>query len=170
MGALSGADASEYVIRRYEGRDLAAVLDLHRAALEPTGAYLGPGRWDADLADVEATYLENGGEFLVAERGGRLVAMGALRILERDRRRGQIRRMRVAPAFQGRGLGRTLLAALERHARAAGVRTLELDTTTGQVRALALYRSAGYRETGRRTLRGLEIVFMEKDIEPPPSA
>jgi ribosomal protein S18 acetylase RimI-like enzyme len=35
---------------------------------------------------------------------------------------------------------------LERHARAAGVAVLHLETNRALVEAIALYRSAGYRE------------------------
>jgi DNA-binding MarR family transcriptional regulator/GNAT superfamily N-acetyltransferase len=59
------------------------------------------------------------------------------------------KRMWVAPAARGIGLGRRLLAELERHAREAGVRTLRLDTNRALTEALALYRAAGFEEIER---------------------
>ena len=47
------------------------------------------------------------------------------------------------------GLGRRLLAELERHARAAGVRTLRLDTNRALTEAIGLYRAAGFEEIER---------------------
>ena len=59
------------------------------------------------------------------------------------------KRMWVAPSARGLGLGRRLLAELERHARDAGVRTLRLDTNRALTEAIALYRAAGYEEIPR---------------------
>jgi DNA-binding MarR family transcriptional regulator/GNAT superfamily N-acetyltransferase len=57
-----------------------------------------------------------------------------------------IKRMWVAPAARGLGLGRRLLAALESRAAAAGVAAVRLETNGALTEAIALYRSAGYRE------------------------
>jgi DNA-binding MarR family transcriptional regulator/GNAT superfamily N-acetyltransferase len=59
------------------------------------------------------------------------------------------KRMWVAPRARGLGLGRRLLAELERHAREAGVRTLRLDTNRALTEAIGLYRAAGYEEIER---------------------
>jgi ribosomal protein S18 acetylase RimI-like enzyme len=59
------------------------------------------------------------------------------------------KRMWVAPRARGLGLGRRLLAELEEHARAAGVRSLRLDTNRALTEAIGLYRAAGYEEVGR---------------------
>jgi ribosomal protein S18 acetylase RimI-like enzyme len=58
----------------------------------------------------------------------------------------EIKRMWVARAARGLGLGRRLLAELEAHAAARGVRTLRLETNRALVEAIGLYRAAGYRE------------------------
>ena len=59
------------------------------------------------------------------------------------------KRMWVAPRARGLGLGRRLLAELERHASAAGVHTLRLDTNRALSEAIGLYRAAGYEEIER---------------------
>jgi DNA-binding MarR family transcriptional regulator/GNAT superfamily N-acetyltransferase len=58
----------------------------------------------------------------------------------------EIKRMWVAPAARGLGLGRRLLASLEAHAAAGGARAVRLETNRALTEAIALYRSAGYRE------------------------
>jgi len=54
--------------------------------------------------------------------------------------------MFVRPPHRGRSLGRTLLRALEEQARTAGIRVMRLETASLLTEAIALYRSAGYRD------------------------
>lgn len=63
---------------------------------------------------------------------------------------GQIANIAVAPDRRGRGIGKTLLAALLDGARKAGLATVTLEVRPSNTAALALYRGAGFAETGRR--------------------
>lgn len=56
----------------------------------------------------------------------------------------------VAPALQGRGLGRALLSHLLDLARERGVRTALLEVRPSNTAALALYASVGFNEIGSR--------------------
>jgi DNA-binding MarR family transcriptional regulator/GNAT superfamily N-acetyltransferase len=58
----------------------------------------------------------------------------------------EIKRMWVAPSARGLGLGRRLLAELERLAAESGATVTRLETNRSLVEAISLYRSAGYRE------------------------
>lgn len=58
----------------------------------------------------------------------------------------EIKRMWVAPAVRGLGLGRRLLTEVENQARNNGVSTLRLDTNKALKEAIALYRAIGYHE------------------------
>jgi ribosomal protein S18 acetylase RimI-like enzyme len=152
--------------RRFRGSDAPAVRELHEVALRHAGAFAESAAartWDRDLHDIHALYLQSGGEFLVGVSGGRIVAMGGLRV-GRDAR-GQIRRLRVHPDHQGHGIGRALLARLEARAFAMGLTTLVLDTSPAQVAARRLFASAGYVETHRSRRGGLEMIFMEKTLD-----
>jgi DNA-binding MarR family transcriptional regulator/GNAT superfamily N-acetyltransferase len=84
------------------------------------------------------------GAFLLASVDGEPVACGSLKPL--GPRVGYLKRMWVAESARGLGVGRRLLAALEAQARALGFRTLRLETNKALREAIALYRSAGYRE------------------------
>ena len=134
---------------------------LHHVALEQVGGHLS-GPWDDDLTMIPATYLESGGEFLVGLEDRQIVAMGALRKTNDDR--AEIKRMRVHPSAQRRGLGRRVLRGLERRAIELGYRTLVLDTTIDQRPAQALYRSEGYIEIGQRRAGPFELIIFEKRI------
>ena len=135
---------------------------LHDLALEWAGAHGGSGEWDADLDEIPAIYLDARGEFLVGTVGERVVAMGALRRVSDTSAR--ITRMRVHPDHQRRGYGRRVLERLERRAAELGYSRLELDTTTLQTAAQALYASAGYVETRRSQLGPFTVIEMARTI------
>ena len=80
--------------------------------------------------------------------GGEIAGCGALKRL--DERAGEIKSMRVADAFLGRGIGRAILEHLIAEARASGLETLWLETgsTVEFHPALRLYESAGFVRCG----------------------
>jgi|SRR5262245_23535086 len=84
------------------------------------------------------------GLFVVATLQGAPVGCGALKF--HGRRPAELKRMWVAPRTRGLGVGRRLLTELERLARDHRVRTIRLETNRSLTEAIALYRSAGYRE------------------------
>ncbi len=151
-------------LRSFQSDDLAAVWQLHDAALEAAGVHGGSGPWEDDLRDIGATYLESGGEFLVGLVGVELIAMGGL--LRRSPAAAEIKRMRVHPDFQRRGFGRLVLEELEARARVLGCREICLDTTEEQTAARRLYESAGYRETGRRRQGRFVFIDYRKPLDP----
>jgi len=140
---------------------------------EPAELDLVPTSYDDDVVrvlddEVQQVYVERyggrddtpmsagqfappSGLFVVGYLDGRAVAMGGWR-LRTDaagtslpgRRPAEIKRMFVREGARGRGLGRRVLAELERSAAAAGVDWLVLETGDRQPEAVALYRSAGY--------------------------
>ena len=148
--------------RRYEPRDFDQVWRLHKAALEDAGADAGEGPWDDDLKAIEDYYLTNGGDFLVGECDGRVVAMGALRrVGPAD---AEIARMRVLPELQRRGIGRALLELLEARAGEMGIKHLRLDTTSVQRAAQRLYETRGYTKVGEGERLGFVVFWYEKEL------
>jgi len=84
------------------------------------------------------------GLFLVATLHAEPVGCGALKF--HPGAPAEIKRMWVAPAVRGLGLGRRLLTELETRAATHGVRVLRLETNRALGEAIGLYRAAGYRE------------------------
>ncbi len=107
-------------------------------------------------------YLKNGGEFLVGIRDNHLIAMGALRRISINS--AEIKRMRVDPAFQRKGLGQAILNSLEKRARELGYKKLHLDTTMKQVVAQKFYEKNGFQIIRRSKLAGFECLFYEKSL------
>jgi DNA-binding MarR family transcriptional regulator/GNAT superfamily N-acetyltransferase len=84
------------------------------------------------------------GLFLLATLYGEPVGCGALKFHPREP--AEIKRMWVSPAVRGLGLGRRLLAELERRASACGATVVRLETNETLAEAICLYRSSGYGE------------------------
>jgi DNA-binding MarR family transcriptional regulator/GNAT superfamily N-acetyltransferase len=84
------------------------------------------------------------GLLLLARLRGRAVGCGALKFHRRAP--CELKRMWVAPEARGLGMGRRLLAELERRARDRGTARVRLETNRALKEAIALYRSAGYVE------------------------
>jgi ribosomal protein S18 acetylase RimI-like enzyme len=59
--------------------------------------------------------------------------------------RYEVKHLYVAPGGRGRGLGRLLLAELERRAKEFGADEIVLDTNDSLTAAGGLYRTSGYR-------------------------
>jgi DNA-binding MarR family transcriptional regulator len=107
-------------------------------------------RWEAGFdpsAGVTAEPHEltpPAGCFVVAYLDGEPVGCGGVKHLPGGP--SDIKRMWVSPTARGLGLGRRLLAELEQRARDSGATVARLETNRVLVEAIALYRSAGYRE------------------------
>lgn len=84
------------------------------------------------------------GCLLLAQLHGEPVGCGAVKHLPGGP--SDIKRMWVSPAARGLGLGRRLLAELEAVAARSGATATRLETNRALTEAIALYRSAGYRE------------------------
>jgi DNA-binding MarR family transcriptional regulator/predicted GNAT family N-acyltransferase len=84
------------------------------------------------------------GLMVVARLRGAPVACGGLRLA--DTEHPEIKRMWVAPSVRGLGLGRRMLAELERHARESGAGVVRLETNRTLTEAISLYRRSGYVE------------------------
>lgn len=84
--------------------------------------------------------------FYVVRDGAALAAVGALKVLAPDR--GELKSMRAAPAYRGKGAGEAVLLHLLGEARARGYRWVGLETGRPEAfrPALRLYEKHGFAE------------------------
>lgn len=105
-----------------------------------------PGGFDP-AASVSADPAElsppRGAFLVVRDDDGAAIGCGGVKLLDADT--AEIKRMWLAPAARGRGLGRRLLEALEEAARGLGATEGRLDTNATLESALALYERAGWQ-------------------------
>lgn len=84
------------------------------------------------------------GALLIARLRQQPVGCGALKF--HADAPAELKRMWVAPAVRGLGVGRRLLHELEQQAKAMGAHVIRLETNRALSEAISLYRLNGYRE------------------------
>ncbi|MDQ0797747.1 GNAT family N-acetyltransferase [Streptomyces sp. B1I3] len=101
--------------------------------------------WRERAASVDAGHHQ----VWIARDGERVVgSIGLVKpALPNARHRAEVAKLMVRPSARGHGIGRSLLAAVERSAADEGLTLLILDTETGSP-AEKLYRSSGWTECG----------------------
>jgi len=137
------------------------------------------------VGHLDTTLIEDG-TYFVHELGDEIVACGGwsrrdklysgsgeaeddARLLDPRTEPARVRAMFVRADWTRRGLGREILDASERAARAEGFRTLALMAT---LPGEPLYRAFGFREIDRVTVTmpdgvAIDCVAMERPIGPP---
>jgi ribosomal protein S18 acetylase RimI-like enzyme len=151
------------VIDRARPADAGELLTVQRAAYVVEGERYGTFRLPplTETLDEVRAALTDGTVVLVARLGYRLVGSVRGRV---DGDTAYVGRLAVAPDLHGRGIGRQLLAAMER-ALAGRVSRLELFTGAASEENLRLYRSAGYTDIGHRPLAsGPGLTYLEKRV------
>jgi putative acetyltransferase len=117
-----------------------ALLLLREAAIDARALYpelhASKAPWPANAP------LQEGGTYVVAYLNGLPLACGALRPI--DSETAEVKRMYVQRDHRRRGLGRAVLAYLQREARRLGYKRLLLQTGYKQLTSIAVYESFGF--------------------------
>jgi ribosomal protein S18 acetylase RimI-like enzyme len=149
---------SELTLRRATPADAAAIRRLTRDAYAKWVPLIGrePKPMTADYDAAVRTH-----RFDLLEADGALV--GLIETIEEP---GQllIENVAVAPAFQGRGLGRRRMAEAEAIAAERGYERIRLYTNQRFAENIALYLKLGYRIDAQTEIPGGVRVDMSKSL------
>ncbi|MBR1201676.1 MULTISPECIES: GNAT family acetyltransferase [unclassified Bradyrhizobium] len=128
---------SSLAIAEITDADVAAVVALWQAC--------GLTRpWNDPSADIVLARRGPSSAILVGRSSDTIVATA---MVGHDGHRGWVYYVAVDPNLQGKGLGRTIMAAAEDWLRNAGVPKLQLLVRRENARAGAFYQSLGYEES-----------------------
>jgi ribosomal protein S18 acetylase RimI-like enzyme len=151
------------IVDALDASQLAAVQQLFRDYGDTIDVDLEFQGFSDELADLPGEYAAPLGALLLAEVAGDYVGCVALRRLEEGV--CEMKRLYVAPAGRGRGLGRQLAEEIIVRAVALGYKKMRLDTLATMTEARQLYSSLGFRPTEPycyNPLPGAE--FYERDL------
>ena len=124
------SDAARFCLREY----FAELDSRFDAGFDP----------EVSIPALDHELIEPAGLLLVARLRGEPVGCGALKF--HGAGPAELKRMWIAPATRGLGVGRRMLAELEHHARTRGVGVVRLETNRNLREAIGLYRASGYAE------------------------
>ncbi|MBI3408628.1 MAG: GNAT family N-acetyltransferase [Planctomycetes bacterium] len=131
-------------IRPATNADGEAVRQLVFAVLREHGLTPDAAGVDADLYDIESSYLRAGGAFdLLVDMTGAIA--GTVGLIPTGEGRCELRKMYLDQAHRGRGLGKRLLRHALGRAMQLGFRRVELETIGVFQAAIGLYESVGFR-------------------------
>lgn len=178
----------DWLITPHAPSDLEAVAALVNSAYRGGSAKAG---WthEADYIDGQRTSLADlvadlSGQpapsllLLRRQAGGEILACVMIeQLTEPDGKVGYIGMLTVKPDLQAEGVGRALLEAAERHARANGAARARMTVVQVRDSLIAWYQRRGYHLTGERRpfpydderfgqprVEGLEFVVLEKAL------
>jgi ribosomal protein S18 acetylase RimI-like enzyme len=126
------------------GADIEQIRALFREYEQSLGVDLCFQGFEEELADLPGSYAPPRGRLLIAlDDAGKAAGCVALRPLGDEM--CEMKRLYVRPSARGKSAGRALTTRVIEEARAAGYRTMRLDTLPVMNEAHALYESLGFR-------------------------
>ncbi len=138
-------ESSQPKLRAANNNDCEKVAALVYGVLAEYGLKPDPSATDADIRDIESSYLKRGGVFFVLEeKSGSIIGAYGLYLL--DEQTCELRKMYLNKAYRGMGLGKKLLEDSLSHAKRLGFKRIVLETASVLKEAIALYKSYGFAE------------------------
>lgn len=120
--------------------------------------------FEKELAELPGGYAPPAGRLFLAVEENKTAGCVALRRIADDV--CEMKRLYVRPEFRGTGLGHVLTEAIIQVACEIGYQRMRLDTIPGKMdRAIAMYRSLGFKEIGPYYVNPVEgALFMELEL------
>ncbi len=165
------APAENFLIRNAVDEDRDQILAVFNHYVKESFAAYPDRSLDGTFFDFMKTIVYGDAFFVLETPQKRIAGFGFLKkyhpypAFKRTAETGYF----ILPEFTRKGLGTRLLEALEKEARALGVRTLLANVSSFNPQSLAFHQKHGFRECGRfkkivrKFGQDIDIVWMQKE-------
>ena len=131
--------------------------------LEESMNYGESNGWLKDMNDIQQTYFDNGGIFLVMTDENQLIGTGAIRKFEE--KICELKRLWLFTEYHGKGLGYQMMQELLLFAREMAYERIRLETdAVFQKRAVQFYKKIGFYEIPIPNAAPDEDILMELSL------
>ena len=136
----------EIFIRSATNADSEKVQRLVFAVLREYGLTPEPEATDADLFDIEKSYISAGGLFEILEDSDGNI-LGTVGLFPVDAETVELRKMYFDKSLRGRGFGKKTLERMIEQSRTMKFKRIYLETASILKSAVALYEKRGFQPT-----------------------
>jgi GNAT superfamily N-acetyltransferase len=144
--------ADTITIRTADAADVAGIVALLNAAFAMERDFIDKDR--TSVPEIER-YMTTGTFFVV---DGDAAGLAACMYLEPRGDRVYLGMLAVNPSQQGRGLGRQMMAAAERHAASLRCRALDIRIVNRRTELPPFYRALGFVDNGTEPLEDPKLI------------
>lgn len=128
---------AEYVIRKMRVTDLPEVMEIEKESFSL------PWSLESYMSEIK----NNWASYQVCEKSGKITGYGGVWVVFEE---AHITNIAVKSEYRSRGIGKSLMLALENVVRDKNGKRILLEVRPSNNIALSLYKSLGYYEIGRR--------------------
>ncbi|MGL4995528.1 MAG: GNAT family N-acetyltransferase, partial [Deefgea sp.] len=99
-----------------------------------------------DIQNIKETYQDCGGEFWMLEDNNSIIGSIAIRVIDLEKKIGEVKRYFVLPSYQRLGIGGKLMAHAIKFATEGGLSKIRLDTMKKSESAMIVFKKYDFYE------------------------
>lgn len=149
-------------LRNYIEGDEPEVMKLLETVLGYYGLTTNPEGTDADIKNIQQSYINVGGFFKVLTEDEKIIgSYGLYKITESI---CELRKMYIYKDYQGHGLGKLLMNDAFESAKKAGFTEMQLETNSKLIEAIGMYKKYGFEIFEPEHLSSRCDISMKKEL------
>ena len=149
------------------------ISDIYQKSLsENKKGFVQSSSFHGGIIDQVLEIEKDGGHFIAMSLNGKTIGFGALKAHKDGAEAFELCKLHVLSQYHSKGLGRKLSEELVKVAKSKNAKKVDLHVTITQKCALNLYKSLGFKQTGRQVFevevdnktQSFDTVLMEIDL------